>query len=180
MKSMGKIAFSGLVAALFFSISVTFAQMDVRQTSSIDRQFLQKAYTDSAWKVDLGEIALRQAASKDIQEFSGRMIKDQGQIGLDLNVLAKRKGMQLSGDVGPVRRNTSAALSQEYGAAFDRNYISLMMDEHQRGAALYLEEAEKGLDADIRAFARRIVGKLEEYAGLAKKILQDLPKPLLK
>jgi putative membrane protein len=173
-------ACAGLAAALFFGINVAFAQMDINQISSTDRQFLQEASLSSVWKVDLGKIALRQAASKDIQDFSSQMIKDQGKIGLDLKALTQRKGIILSGDVDVVRRNTSAFLSQEYGAAFDRNYISLMMDEHQRDIALYREETEKGKDVDIRAFARRIVGKLEEYAGRAKKILQELPKPLLK
>jgi putative membrane protein len=168
------------LASLCLGIGITFAQTNGMQEPFRDRQFLQNASISSAWKIALGEIALRQAASKNIKEFSKIMMTDQGQIYNDLKGLAQRKGVTLSEDIDPVHRNTIAFLSQEYGAAFDRNYISLMIDEHQRDAVLYREEAEKGLDADVRDFAGSIVRKLEEYAGLAKKILLDIPKPMLK
>jgi putative membrane protein len=168
------------LASLCLGIGITFAQTNGMQEPFRDRQFLQNATISSAWKITLGEIALRQAASKDIKEFSKIMMTDQGQIYRDLKRLAQRKGTTLSEDIDPVHRNTIAFLSQEYGAAFDRNYISLMIDEHQRDAVLYREESEKGLDADVRAFAGPIVRKLEEYVGLAKKILLDIPKPMLK
>jgi len=168
------------LASLCLGIGITFAQTNGVQEPFRDRQFLQDASISSAWKIALGKIALRQAASKDIKEFSKIMMTDQGQIYSDLKRLAQRKGTTLSEDIDPVHRNTIAFLSQEYGAAFDRNYISLMIDEHQRDTVLYREEAEKGLDADVRAFAGPIVRKLEEYVGLAKKILLDIPKPMLK
>jgi putative membrane protein len=180
MQRKGKVVFSAMAVVFYLGVNVTFAQMDVNQAALRDRQFLQDASVSSAWLITLGNIALRQAASADIKNFSKMMIRDQGQIDGDLKMLAQRKGVALSGDTDPVRRNTSAFLSQEYGAAFDRNYISLIGDVHQRDAALYREETEKGLDADIRAFAGRLVKRLEEYVGMAKKILNDLPKPLLK
>jgi putative membrane protein len=71
-------------------------------------------------------------------------------------------------------------MSKEYGAAFDRIYISLMIDEHQRDVALYRGEAEKGRDDDIKSFARKLIKRLEEYVGMAKKILISLPTPVLK
>ena len=180
MQRKRKMIFAALAAGLCIGVNVTFAQMDINQDALRDRQFLRDASTSSAWKILLGGIALRQAASADIKNFSTMMIMDQGQIDGDLKMLAQRKGVTLPEDTDPVRRNTIAFLAQEYGAAFDRSYISLMMDVHQHDAALYREETEKGLDADIRAFAGRFVKRLEDYVAMAKKILTDLPKPLLK
>ena len=180
MQRKMKMIFAALAAGFCIGVNVTFAQMDIHQEALRDRQFLQEASTSSTWKILLGGIALRQAASTDIKNFSTMMIRDQGLIDRDLKMLAQKKGVILREDTDLVRRNTVAFLSQEYGAAFDRNYISLMADVHQRDAALYREETEKGLDADIRAFAGRFVKRLEDYVAMAKKILTDLPKPLLK
>jgi putative membrane protein len=175
-----KWVFAAIAAAFCVGVSITFAQVDMNQQALRDRQFLQDASVSSAWLITLGDIALRQAASRDIKDFSKMMISDQGRIDGELKNLAKQKNIKLPEDTDPVRRNTIVFLSQEYGAAFDRNYISLMADVHQRDAALYREETEKGLDTDIRAFAGRFVKRLEEYVRTAKKILNDLPKPLLK
>ena len=180
MQRKGKVVFTAMAVVFYLGVNVTFAQMDVNQAALRDRQFLQDASFSSAWLLHLGDIAIRQAASSDVKELSKMMIRDQGQIDGELKSLAKRKGVMLQEDIDLARRNTTAFLSQEYGAAFDRNYISLIADVHQRDAALYREETEKGLDVDIRAFAGRLVKRLEEYVGMAKKILNDLPKPLLK
>lgn len=180
MQRKGKWIFVAMAAMLCLGVNVTYAQMDKNQKALRDRQFLQEASFSSAWKITLGGIALRQAASADIIHFSKMMIKDQGKIDHDLKMLAQRKGVALPEDTDLARRNTIVFLSQEYGAAFDRNYISLMADVHQRDAALYREETEKGLDADIRAFAGKRVKRLEDYVEMVKKILNDLPRPLLK
>jgi hypothetical protein len=44
----------------------------------------------------------------------------------------------------------------------------------------YRQEAQKGLDVEIRAFASEKIKILEGYVALAHKILMDLPKPVLK
>ena len=136
MQRKGKVVFTAMAVVFYLGVNVTFAQMDVNQAALRDRQFLQDASFSSAWLLHLGEIAIRQAASSDVKELSKMMIRDQGQIDGELKSLAKRKGVMLQEDIDLARRNTTAFLSQEYGAAFDRNYISLIADVHQRDAAL--------------------------------------------
>jgi putative membrane protein len=169
-----------LVVAFLCCVLVSQAIPEMQTKKASDRQFLQDASTSSSWLIGLGELALRQAAGGDVKTFSRRMIEDQGRISEELKELAVRKGIKLSPDNDIVRQNTGTYLSKEYGAAFDRLYMSLLMDEHRRDVALYAEEAEKGRDDEIKAFARRIVTKLKEYEEAARKILADMPKPLLK
>lgn len=169
-----------LITFICCYVLVSQAIPETRTKMASDKQFLQDASTSSSWMISLGELALRQAAGGDVKSFSRRMIEDQGRIGEDLKRLAARKGVNLAADDDVVRQNTTASLSKEYGAAFDRLYMSLLMDEHQRDVTLYAEEAEKGRDDDIKAFARKTVTKLKEYEDAARKILADMPKPLLK
>jgi putative membrane protein len=171
---------AGLAALLFLGVGLTFAQSVQSQGSLMDRRFLQDMAAGSAWKVRLGELALRQAANGDIKVFSELMIAEQKQMLHDLERIADRKGIPLSRDADAPRRNTLIHFSQEYGAAFDRGYISLMLDEHQRDAALCREEIEKGKDADVRTFASQVIERIEKFISMAKQILLDLPKPVLK
>jgi putative membrane protein len=108
------------------------------------------------------------------------MIAEQKQILYDLEKISDREGIPLPRDVDAARRNTLIHFEQEYGAAFDRGYISLMHDEHQRDIALCREEIEQGKDADVRTFAGKVIEKIEKFVGMAKQILLDLPKPVLK
>ncbi|MEI7636865.1 MAG: DUF4142 domain-containing protein [Syntrophus sp. (in: bacteria)] len=169
-----------LVITFLSLITVTFALSNASSSRNDDLQFLQAAANNCVWKMNLGYLAKKQAASNAVKLYGGIMATDHGQYCQELNRLADRKGMTLAADPDQVRKNTFVFLSQEYGAAFDRNYISLMIDDNQRDLTLYRKEAEKGHDEEIRAFAANIIKKLESYVLAAEKILLDLPKPVLK
>lgn len=180
MKFRHGIVIAGLAALFCLGIGLTFARTAVSQGLSPDDRFLQDMAAGSAWKISLGDLALRQAANGDVKMFSELMIAVQRQNIRDLDAIMDRKGIVLSRDVDAARRNTLIHFSQEYGAAFDRGYISLMLDEHQLDAALCREEIEKGNDADVRTLASKILERIEKFVVMAKKILLDLPKPVLK
>ena len=180
MKFRDEIVIAGLVAMLCLCIGLAFVQTASSREPSPDHRFLQEMAPGSQWKISLGELALRQAANGDVKAFSELMIAEQKQILHDLERIADRKGIELSRDVDAARRNTLIHFAQEYGAAFDRGYISLMLDEHQRDAALCREEIEGGKDPDVRTFAGKIFERIGKCVGMAKQILLDLPKPVLK
>ena len=180
MKRMGKYSLIMTTTILCFCISASPVSADTKLQDDIDVRFLQDASASNSWMMTLGDLALRQAASGDVREFSRRMIEDQEGIRLNLKRLSDRKGVKLEADRDKIRLNTTAYLSKEYGAAFDRLYMSLLMDEHQRNVVLYKEEIEKGRDGDIKAFAGGVLKKLEAYTEMAKKILAGIPKPFLK
>jgi len=180
LKYRNGIVSAGLAALLCLCIGLAFVQTASSQGQSPDHRFLQDMAAGSAWKISLGELALRQAANGDIKVFSELMIAEQKQTLHDLERIANRKGIPLSRDVDAARRNTLIHFAQEYGAAFDRGYISLMLDEHQRDAALCREEIEMGKDADVRTFAGKVIERIEKFINMAKQILLDLPKPVLK
>lgn len=145
-----------------------------------DGQFLQEALNYSSFQITMGEMAVRQAAGRDFKNYGRDMAAAHGQICRDLEKIAAKKGLKLSPDIDPVRRNTVSYYSREYGAAFDRNYIGLMIDENRRDARLYRYTAQNAADRDIREFAGRVAPDLEGYAKRAEKILTDLPFPVLK
>lgn len=169
-----------LAITCLYLIAATFAQSDMSSSQNDDLRFLQAAANNCIWKINLGDLAKKQAASNDVKQYGEKMATDHGQYYQELNRLADRKGVAFAVDPDRVRKNTFVFFSQEYGAAFDRNYISLMIDDNQRDLSLYRKEAEKGHDEEIRAFAANIINKLESYVLAAEKILLDLPKPVLK
>lgn len=180
MKFRNEIVIAGLAAMLCLCIGLAFVQTASSREPLPDRRFLQDMAAGSAWKISLGELALRQAANGDIKVFSELMITEQKQTIHDLERIANRKGIPLSRDVDVARRNTLIHFAQEYGAAFDRGYISLMLDEHERDASLCREEIEMGKDADVRTFAGKAIEGIAKFIRMAKQILLDLPKPVLK
>lgn len=155
------------------------AQQDIYRNIT-DEQFLQEALNYSSFQIIMGEMAVKQAAGGDFRKYGKDMAAAHGQIYRDLEKIAREKGIRLTAVLDPVRRNTVRYYSQEYGAAFDRNYISLMVDENRRDAVLFRHMEKNSGDAEIRRFAGRVAPNLEGYASRAEKLLAELPFPWLK
>lgn len=145
-----------------------------------DNLFLQEAANNASWMVTLGELAHQQAASGDVRQYGIKMAADYQNHINELNLLAGQKAIFILPDTNIVRQNTTQYFRQKSGADFDRNYISLMVEENRSMVSSYQREAQKGLDTEIRAFAYEKIKILEGYVAWAHQILQDLPKPLLK
>jgi putative membrane protein len=128
----------------------------------------------------LGELAQKQAASSDIRQYGVQMADDYRKHLDAMNLLARQKGQSLAPDNNAARRNTTQSFSQKFGAEFDRDYISLMEEENNFLVIRYRQQAQKGLDSEIRAFVFEKIKILEGYVAWAHKILLDLPKPILK
>jgi len=155
------------------------AQKNIYQNIT-DEQFLQEALNSSSFQIIMGEMAVKQAAGRDFKKYGKDMAAAHGQIYRDAEKISSSKGIKLTTNIDPIRQNTVRYYSQEYGAAFDRNYISLMVDENRRAAELYRYMQKNARDKDIREFAGRVAPNLEGYAKRAEKILADLPFPFLK
>jgi putative membrane protein len=165
---------------LIFSTAVPVGTVADTTESHDDKLFLQQAANSVSWMITLGELARKQAASSDIGKYGVQMADDYRKHLDALNLLARQKGLSLAPDNNATRLNTTQSFSQKFGAEFDRDYISLMEDENNFLVIRYRQEAQKGLDAEIRAFASEKIKILEGYVAWAHKILLDLPKPVLK
>jgi uncharacterized protein (DUF305 family) len=94
--------------------------------------------------------------------------------------LAQKKGISIEIMLDPLQGQTLDALTREHGAGFDRQYISLMSDEHEKSERLYRKEAEQGQDRDVRAFAGDILPWIQMQLKRAREILSGIPQPFLK
>ena len=181
MKPARLLSLKLLAITLFIgTMTLCLVPSDTAAQKDDDLTFLKEASRNSAWKMAMGEVAIKQAAGTSIREYGRKMMTDHERIHRELKALADKKGAALPAGFDKPRENTLQFLSKEYGAAFDRSYMSLVMDDNQEDAALYRAEANNGKDADIKAFATALLKQMEEYVRGAENILRDIPQPFLK
>ncbi len=168
------------VLPILIMFGIAFAQDPGNPFPEPDRSFLRKAAQDSLWQISLGELALKQAAGRRIRQYGQDTIRINEQIQSDVISLAQRKGISLEIMLDPLQGQTLDYLSREHGAGFDRQYVSLMIDEHEKSERLYRKEAEQGQDRDVRAFAGGVLPWIETQWKRAREILSGIPQPFLK
>jgi putative membrane protein len=175
-----RIAF--ISAAAVFCVLCAFAELSraASESKGEDAVFLQQAVNNVSWLATLGEMAEKQAASDGIRRYGEITSAHYHKQTDELHRLAAQNNIPLFPDMNTARRNTVAYFSQKSGAEFDRNYISLMVEENESQAAVCRKYAQAGSDAAVKFYAHINIDVYEAFAKEARRLLLALPKPVLK
>ena len=86
------------------------------------------------------------------------MITDHSKANDELKSIASQKGVQL------------AAKERKLKWTSDKDYMDMMVKDHEKDLAEFKEEADGGSDADVKKFADDTAKVIQEHLDLAKDI----------
>ncbi|MDX6694652.1 MAG: putative rane protein [Blastocatellia bacterium] len=135
-----------------------------------DRKFMTNAATGGMEEVELGRLAAGKAQSADVKKFGQKMVDDHSQANTELKQLAARKGVTLPAGMMDDQKADKDKLSKLSGAEFDREYMKMMVDDHDKDVKEFKDEADDGSDADLKSFAAKTLPTLQEHQRMAKDI----------
>lgn len=138
--------------------------------SAEDKDFLNSAAQGGVMEVALGKMAKEKAVSAKVKAFGDRMVIDHSKANDDLRRLAANKGFTLPTEWKSDQKSDSDKLSKLSGAAFDREYMSLMVKDHQKDVDEFQKSSTDAKDPDIRSFAGKVLPTLQEHLRMAKDI----------
>lgn len=139
-----------------------------------DNEFMVDAASGGLMEVTLGEIALKNAASAKVKEFGRQMVKDHSKANQELKALAAKKNISIPPAPGEKHQKHIDNLKAKKGADFDKDYMSMMVDDHNEDIDNFDKEAQNGKDADIKTFASGKVPVLKHHLEMAKTINDQL------
>jgi len=119
-------------------------------------------------EVQLGQLAQQKAMAQDVKAFGAMMERDHSKAGDRLTALAKDKNIVLPSALSPEMQKMADKLQKKDGINFDKDYISMMVDDHKKDIKEFEKEAKNGADADIRAFADSSLHMLRAHLDSAE------------
>jgi putative membrane protein len=134
-----------------------------------DVEFVQKAANGGMLEVKLGEHAVRNAASADVRAFGQRMVDDHGKAGAELDALAKKEGIAVPTELDAEHAKMAKELLAQAGPAFDRNYMKMMVADHEKAVAAFRAEGKDG-KTDIDLWAAKTLPTIESHLAQAREI----------
>jgi putative membrane protein len=137
--------------------------------SATDRKFAMMAAAGGMAEVENAQLALQKASSDSVKQYAQRMIDDHTKANADLMQIATIKGVTLP--TAPDAKHTAEMqkLQALSGAAFDRAYIQRAgTKDHKEMEKLFQNEATRGTDADLKAFAARTLPIVREHLSMAE------------
>ena len=147
---------------------------DAANLEDDDTDFAVEAANSGLTEVQVGEIAQQKAMDQRVKDFAAMMVQDHTQANEELKALAVSKNITLPTAPGEDHLEIISSLNETTGAEFDKEYMGLMVDEHQKAVDLFEEAAEDSDDAEIRTFASQKLPALKKHLEDAKHLEDSL------
>ena len=157
--------------AMMFGLAVaarTFAG------SEADKEFLGKAIAAQIAEIKLGELAQRNAASADVKNFAKTMVADHTKVRDALLERAKVAKLAVVQGLEGGYKDKVERLSKLEGAAFDREYMKTMVEDHQHAVKAFEKHATSATDPELRKLLTDTLPRVREHLKHAQEISGSL------
>lgn len=141
-----------------------------------DRDFVMEAASGGLMEVTLGKLAQTNAASAQVKEFGQMMVTDHTKANTELKAVASKKNLTVSPTPAEKQQKMIDDLKTKKGADFDKAYVDMMVDDHKEDVSKFQDEANKGNDADVKAFAAKTLPVLQKHLDHIQKIQDGMKK----
>jgi putative membrane protein len=130
-------------------IATSLSTHSVQPTlSDDDRSFMMEASSGGMAEVEMGRLAATKGQNAEVKAFGQRMVRDHSKANAELMALAKRKGVTLPSDLNDEQKAGKAKLESLSGQEFDREYMSMMVDDHNKDVKAFADKAGNAADPD--------------------------------
>lgn len=121
-------------------------------------------------EVELGKLASTKAADKEVKDFGSKMVADHTKANDELKALAAKKSVTLPTEPTAKQKSDKEELSKLAGAEFDKKYVEMMVEDHEKDVAEFQKQADGATDADVKAFAAKTLPTLKSHLEMIKAI----------
>jgi len=128
-----------------------------------DAEFMVSATSGAQFEVVLGHLAETNAANPGVKRFGEMMVRDHSEGEKTMRGLAASKQIILPDTLSVKQKKEHDDLAKKHGAAFDKAYVKMMVDDHKEDIEEFKHAASNANDPDIRALAAANIPILQKH-----------------
>jgi putative membrane protein len=137
--------------------------------------FAVTAANGGMMEVELGKVAEDHANSARVKAFGAMMVKDHSEANATLKGIAGSLNIALPDSVSDDTRKEIDKMKMMKGKDFDKEYVSMMVDDHKKDIAEFKKCSENCSDSTIKAFATNTLPVLEKHLDSIQAIANKKP-----
>ncbi len=163
-------ALSLLISGLAFGQSS--APRDAMVSES-DQAFVREAAATGSLEMQMSRIAALRANSDQVRHFAFSLVEDHSKTRRKLKEIALSKNVEVSAALDVKRARRLLTLQRYTGDEFDREYLTLQVDQHRRAVLLFQQQAQSSGSDELRNFAQSKLPALEAHLKLAQSLADN-------
>ncbi|MBD1383697.1 DUF4142 domain-containing protein [Mucilaginibacter rigui] len=134
-----------------------------------DTKFAVAAANGGLLEVQLGKLAQSKSVSPKVLEFAKMMVEDHSKANKELMAIAGAKTITLPAILDNKTQKDYDDMAKLGKTEFDKAYTDYMVKDHKEDVEEFQKEADKGKDAELKAFAAKHVPILKHHLEAAQQ-----------
>lgn len=135
-----------------------------------DHDFLRKAAETNHAEIAAGRLGVEKAQNADVKQYGHHMVEDHTQAQLKLEELARQENVTLPREPGAEHRQKMEDLRRLSGTEFDKAFMGLMVEDHQKAVTLFETASRQAKDEQVKTFAEKTLPVLKEHLEKARDL----------
>ncbi len=136
--------------------------------SPTDKQFMVSAAKTDMTEAHEGQMAENQGRSDDVKNFAKTLVQDHTNSYTQLSELAAKEGVAIPKGINASRDPSIRYLVHLTGQRFDQAFAKNEITAERQTIAVFKREAAHGKDAEVKAYATKMIPVLEKHVQLAE------------
>ncbi|RRN76984.1 DUF4142 domain-containing protein, partial [Pseudoxanthomonas sp. SGD-10] len=132
--------------------------------------FMKEAAVGGLMEVEAGKVALSQSTNAEIKALAEMIVEDHQIANTQLKELARTKNVLLPTELPSDKQEHLSRLKEMQGSDFDKHYLQMMQEEHQKDIAKFENASESLRSDDVREFAKQTLPVLKKHAEKVSSI----------
>lgn len=176
MKYIDRLIFLLLFAVVLQSCDDNQRAKNYNDKTLVDQQglaFIKTANISGLTEINVSRFAVKISKNPRVVSFAQMMIADHTQVGKELKTLAKQKLVDIPDTLTIDDQKKLGKMAMLYGAPYDKTYMKMMVDDHEKAVELFTETTQNKNSA-VQNFAHKILPALKMHLDSAKAIYNSL------
>src|SRR3954470_22853071 len=137
-----------------------------------DLPFLREAAGANLMEVTLGRVAQSRGSDTRVRDFGGRMVTDHTNLQQKLTTFTSTYGIGFTPGLSTQQQQDVNRLQSLSGSQFDREYITMMVQDHQKDINKFENQSRNADSPRVRELAMQSLPVLQQHLSLAQRVAQ--------
>ena len=141
---------------------------------------LGKLHHANQMEIEMGKLAQKNGASKDVKAFGKTLVKDHTAADKKVTALAKKEKIDLTAAAPPMKPEDQATMDRlkaQKGAEFDKSFAAAMVEDHKQDVSEATAARDSTSDPQLKALLTETVPVLEKHRDAAEKLATTVATP---
>ena len=142
--------------------------------SPADKHFMMEAEKANVDERAVGRLALQKSQNSEVRDYAQDLVDDHSKALENLVKLMQKQGVNQPSTLKESESQPVSKLQNLSGAEFDREFLSIMVKDHEKAIQKFQNEANTGQDKDVKDYASDMESTLQKHLDRAKELQSKL------